>query len=259
LRFVFTGAIKQGYLTLWFPLAIAILGLAIITFASYLLKTDAKLGLIMGLGLLLVYILFPILVMPVFQVQWKRFAHEHSYFGNAKFGFTATVKQYIKAYVACLFAYAGFLIILGLCFALGLAGVLGMKHEAGVKDGFTRYLPFILIGLACFYALLFTVVPYIRALFFNLAWNNTQIASHKFRAALPVWGMVKLAAGNLLFILLTLGFFRPFAVIRTQRYLLEHLFLDLDASDTDVFKSLSQTNPRAYAEGALDLFGDMDM
>ncbi len=110
-----------------------------------------------------------------------------------------------------------------------------------------------------FYVLIFAIQPYMQAMFFNLAWNNTQIAGQHFRSTVSKWSMVKLGVTNLVLTILTLGLFRPFAVIRTQRYLLEHLHLDLGAKGIVIVNGLDSRDPSSSAEGALDLLGDLDM
>ncbi len=258
LRFVFAGTLKQSYQALWLPMTLALLGLVAL---AVVIKNFAPgtMGLYLGILVFVTYLLFPILVMPLFHAQWKRFAHMHSFYGHVPFKFDATVKQYVKAYVGCLFVFLGILIVFSLLALIVLAGILGKTSSASKSSSVIRNLPEIFAVMAFLYAVLLTITPYMKAVFFNLAWNNTHFGPYTFRAVLPLWGMVKLAATNLLLILLSLGFYRPFAAIRTQKYLLEHLYIELKDDDIEVFKTLDNTKPKAFSEGALDLFGEMDM
>lgn len=260
LRFAFKGGVMQSYRAMLVPLLMALSGLIVIGIAIAVLKEGANfgagLGLLLVLLMLVVYVFFPILVMPMFHVQWKRFSHQHSHFGNVQFGFTATLRQYVLAYLQNFGLFFGILILFGI-----LAFVFLFFLSSGFKTGagWMEKAPTVVVILLLFYALLFVIQPYMKAQFFNLAWNNTQIAGQHFRSTLTRWGMVKLGISNLVLTVLTLGFFRPFALIRTQRYLLAHLHLDLEAKGIVILNTLDSSNPKATAEGALDLLGDLDM
>jgi uncharacterized membrane protein YjgN (DUF898 family) len=258
LNFAFVGTVKQSYQTLWLPLTLALLGLIALALVMNHLA-PGTMGLYLGILVFVTYLLFPILVMPLFHAQWKRYAHMHSFYGNVPFSFDATVKQYAKAYIGCIFVFLGIMIAFGLLALLVVAGILGKTSAASKSSSIARNLPEIFAVIVFLYAVLLTMTPYMKAVFFNLAWRNTQFGAHKFRAALPLWGMVGLAASNLILVLLSLGFYRPFAVIRTQKYLLEHLYIESIGDDMEIFKAIDKTNPKPFAEGALDLFGEMDM
>jgi uncharacterized membrane protein YjgN (DUF898 family) len=200
LKFVFVGTLKQSYQTLWLPLTLALFGLIALALVMNHLA-PGTMGLYLGILVFVTYLLFPILVMPLFHTQWKRYAHMHSFYGNVPFAFDATVKQYAKAYLGCIFVFLGIMIAFGLLALLVVAGILGKTSAASKSSSVVRNLPAIFAVIAFLYAVLLTIAPYMKAVFFNLAWGNTQFGSHKFRAALPLWGMVKLAATNLLLIL----------------------------------------------------------
>jgi uncharacterized membrane protein YjgN (DUF898 family) len=241
------------------PLMMALIGLGVVGIAIALMGDDVtagSFGWVLGLLMLVVYIVFPIVVMPLFHVQWQRFSHQHSHFGSVQFGFTATFGQYVKAYLHSFGVFIGLLVVFGTVAAI-LASIFLSDIETGT--GWMDQMPLIIGGILLFYALLFAIQPYMKALFFNLAWNNTQIAGQSFRSTVSKWGMVKLGTANLLLTVLTLGFFRPFAVIRTQRYLLENLHLDLEAKGIVILNAMDSHEPAATAEGALDLLGDLDM
>jgi uncharacterized membrane protein YjgN (DUF898 family) len=218
-----------------------------------------KPGMLIGIVLTVVYLLLPIIVMPMFQVQWKRFAHEHSLFGTERFGFTATVKQYTKTYLSSFFLFILVLLPAVIAFVWVTAYLFGDMYRSRESFSWWDKLPEITLIIAIFYALLFAVVPYLKAKFFNLAWNNTQIGQHSFVADVPIWGLVGVSASNFALILLTLGFYRPFAVIRTQKYLLAHLHLNTAGEPAEIFKTSNTGGANTVSEGALDLFGDMDM
>ena len=259
LRFEFDGTFKQSYQALRLPLAMALLGLAAVAIAMQFMGESGKPGMLIGIVLAVVYLLLPIIVMPMFQVQWKRFAHQHSMFGTERFGFTATVKQYTKTYLSSFLIFLIVAIPVGIIFGVLMAFL--FKGEVRAQESFSVWsnLPEIFMSIAIVYVMLFAIAPYLKAKFFNLAWNNTQIGKHSFIADVPVWGLVGVAASNFVLILLTLGFYRPFAVIRTQKYLLAHLHLNTPGEPAEIFKTSNTGGANTVSEGALDLFGDMDM
>jgi uncharacterized membrane protein YjgN (DUF898 family) len=259
LRFEFDGTFKQSYQALRLPLALSLIGLAVVAVAMQFIGEGGKPGMLIGIVLTVVYLLLPIIVMPMFQVQWKRFAHEHSLFGTERFGFTATVKQYTKTYLSSFFLFILVLLPAVIAFVWVTAYLFGDMYRSRESFSWWDKLPEITLIIAIFYALLFAVVPYLKAKFFNLAWNNTQIGQHSFVADVPIWGLVGVSASNFALILLTLGFYRPFAVIRTQKYLLAHLHLNTAGEPAEIFKTSNTGGANTVSEGALDLFGDMDM
>ena len=52
----------------------------------------------------------------------------------------------------------------------------------------------------------------------NLAWHHLRVGAHRFRSDLTIPSYLRLQLGNLLGMLLTLGLFRPWAVVRSARY-----------------------------------------
>jgi uncharacterized membrane protein YjgN (DUF898 family) len=257
LRFSFQGSVSQAYRVMALPLGLSLVGLLLVGVGIHFMEQgtiSGSLAVAVGILMFAVYILFPFLVMPLFHVQWQQFSHQHSFFGNLRFGFTATLRQYMKAYRHILGAFFLFTVVV-----LGIGGVLfytAFKALATVGNP-----PFgvMVLGFIALYFLMFAIQPYIKAVFFNLAWNHSSIAGQSFRSSLTRWGMVKLGVANLFLTIVTLGFYRPFAVIRTQRYLLEHLHLDLTQQGAVMVDQLDQVDPAAHAEGALDLLGDVDM
>jgi uncharacterized membrane protein YjgN (DUF898 family) len=259
LRFEFDGTFKQSYQALRLPLAMALLGLAAVAIAMKFMGEGGNAGMLIGIVLAVVYLLLPIIVMPMFQVQWKRFAHQHSMFGTERFGFTATVKQYSKTYLSSLFVFVAAAVPTAFAFGFAIAFLFGEASRERESFFWRENGEAFIFAISVIYVMFFAIAPYIKARFFNLAWNNTQIGEHRFVADLPVWGFVGLSTSNFLLILLSLGFYRPFAVIRTQKYLLAHLHLNTAGEPAEIFKTSNTGGANTVSEGALDLFGDMDM
>lgn len=259
LRFEFDGTFRHSYQALRLPLAMALIGLAAVAIAMQYIGESGKTSMLIGIVLAVVYLLLPIIVIPMFQVQWKRFAHEHSLFGTERFGFTATVKQYSKTYWSSFLLFILVLLPAAIAFVWVTAYLFGDMYRSRGPFSWWNKLPEIILIISILYVMLFTIAPYLKAKFFNLAWNNTQIGKHSFVADVPVWGLVGVVASNFALILLTLGFYRPFAVIRTQKYLLTHLHLNTAGEPADIFKTSNTSGANTVSEGALDLFGDMDM
>lgn len=259
LRFEFDGTFKQSYLALRLPLAMALLGLAAVAVAMQYIGKSGKTSMLIGIVLAVVYLLLPIIVMPMFQVQWKRFAHQHSMFGIERFGFTATVKQYSKTYLSSFFVFVAAAVPTAFAFGFAIAFLFGEASREREPFFWRENGEAFIFAISVIYVMFFAIAPYIKARFFNLAWNNTQIGEHRFVADLPVWGFVGISTSNFLLILLSLGFYRPFAVIRTQKYLIAHLHLNTAGEPAEIFKTSNTGGANTVSEGALDLFGDMDM
>ncbi|MBC7701825.1 DUF898 family protein [Aquabacterium sp.] len=85
-------------------------------------------------------------------------------------------------------------------------------------------------------AVLAAVVPYLQARLQNLVWNNTGNRALRFRSHLSVHGYVLLQVRHALLLVLTLGFYWPWAVVASRRMRTEALTVWARV-DTEVLKS----------------------
>lgn len=203
------------------------------------------------------YLLLPLLCMftllvfsPALHQRLKRFQHSQSRYGQTRFAFHATVFSFYKRYGVCLWAIVCGLVLLWLTQIgfLASANKPGGLHGLQVKQRWG-------VILLCAYVWLMLVWPLFLSLMQNLIWNQTSLGPHRFRSEMR-WGRLALiSVTNYLAILCTLGFYTPYAQIRTLRYRLESMTLLVDGSlDDFVAADSGQASASAAGVGAADLF-----
>ena len=107
-------------------------------------------------------------------------------------------------------------------FALGAYLTLKISFAHLTKEAILGL--FVAVYLLIITATLF-VVPYFMARINNLVWNNTELGLHRFSSELSARGLAWIIFSNFIFIVLTLGLFKPFADVRMARYRVENMSL----------------------------------
>ncbi len=114
----------------------------------------------------------------------------------------------------------------------------------------------LLVIIALSYLLYFAIVgPFFTARFQNLLWNATTSEDLSFTSQLHVRPLVWLTIKNWLLTALTLGLYRPFAVVHTTRMRLEAVSLTMDGDADTWVAGNAGDNPGAAGEFAGDFFG----
>jgi uncharacterized membrane protein YjgN (DUF898 family) len=141
---------------------------------------------------------------------------------------------------------------------LGLV-VLGLTAAiivpAGAVTGSKAALFFAIVPLIIAAVIYFNIVPraFWQARVQNLVWSRTGNNYFRFKSDLPVGAYIWLQFKNYLLILVTLGFYWPFAVVATKRAKLDamslHSRVDLD--------TLADHAARKQADAAGDAAADM--
>ena len=219
LRFGFIGSIKSAYVT-FLALPIATL------FTLYLLA-------------------------PFTHQRIKAYQHNNSRFGRSPFTFNAGVGGFYKVYF---FSFIQFMLVAGL-FAFGVYGMFKGSMGDTPKEQVTIMITMAVYVLLIIVALL--IVPYFISRLQNLVWNHTQLGAHRFSSSLTARGLAWIIFSNFIFIVLTLGLYKPFADIRLARYRIEHMAL-LPAGDIDEFIASEQQQIGATGTETAELF-DIDI
>jgi uncharacterized membrane protein YjgN (DUF898 family) len=150
----------------------------------------------------------------------------------------------------------GVLLLIVLAFAavgfLAGAGLFTSEQGAGVAGIGVLLL---IIGSYVAYLLLFAAFV---VLIQNRIWNHTTVGEVSFRSNARVLPMAGIYLVNVILLVITLGLFTPFAVIRSLKYRLESVTA-VTISGMDQFLSGAAVGDvAATGEGAADLF-DFDI
>ena len=248
IHFQFVGELAEIYL-LAAPLIIFIVPFVLVGVYAEVDNQEPPLWLAAFLGVAMVIYL---IVVPYLHYRFKRYQHNNALLGSAKARFTATARHFYAAY-GILF---GVLLLIVIAF-----GVIGFLAGSGLftsekSAGFFGVGVLLLIaGTYIAYLLLFAAFV---VLIQNRIWNNTTVGEVSFRSNARVPPMAGIYLVNVILLVVTLGLFTPFAVIRSLKYRLESVTA-ITVSGMDQFLSGAAVREvAATGEGAADLF-DLDI
>jgi len=248
IHFQFVGGLGEIYL-IAAPLIFILVPFVLLGFYA---EEDAGeppmfLAIVLGSALLIYFV-----VLPYLHYRFKRYQHNNALLGSAEARFTATAGHFYAVYgilfgvmlaIVLAFAAIGFLASAGLFTSQKGAGVFGVGVLA------------LIIGSYAAYLLLFAAFV---VLIQNRIWNHTTVGEVSFLSDARVWPMARIYMVNVILLILTLGLFTPFAVIRSLKYRLESVTART-ASGMDQFLSgAAAQDVAATGEGAADLF-DFDI
>lgn len=156
-----------------------------------------------------------------------------------------------------------FAILLGGIVALMLAGLVAIVAvgtasglaRGGKPDDMVLGVVMIALMLLGYLALLFTVQGYFSARLQNLTWDCTRSQQLCFESDLSVAALTRRLLLNLVFTVLTLGLYRPFAVVALHRLRLEAVRVELIGRMDGWSAAASATGPGAAGEMSGDFFG----
>jgi len=189
------------------------------------------------------------LYLPAFLQKQKAFLANRLRFGDSPCTFEAGVAAFYRGLkvplVLWLLLPVAVLVLVGAASALGPAG--------GI-------LLIVLIPLSILLVVLLLsllLIPYIRVVGTNLLWNHTRLGETRFASTQTVRSYLNLVVANWLLVLLTLGFYWPFAQVRLAQYRARNLsVINPEALASAV--AAQQAVPAALGDEAIDAF-DFDI
>jgi uncharacterized membrane protein YjgN (DUF898 family) len=261
IRFGFTGTAKEAYRTLlpFMLLPLAFAGTLMVMFLNpeaiaelwksmpraYAVAAGAA-GLLAGLGSIVFYALL--------HATWRRFSINHAHFGMVKGNTTITGKQYLWIYLSSL-------LILILIFGAIITAIAGFGFLAiALSPAVIALLP---IAFVTLYLIIFAMQGVLLARLQNYCWNkatdvrspnNHQLAWFNSDLSITSYGLLQFKNWALTFV--TLGLYRPYAVVNSTKARLQAVSLS-SSRFIDYVIGAENENPSAIGEEALDAF-DLD-
>ncbi len=248
IHFQFVGGLGEIYL-IAAPLIFFILPFALLGIYAEDEPGEPPIWLIAFLGIaMLIYLI----VLPYLHYRFKRYQHGNALLGSAQARFTATAGQFYAVYGILL----GIALAIAIVFAI-VAGIAGAGLFS-VGQGASIFGVGIFVLIIGFYLAYFVLFAAFVVLIQNKVWNHTTVGEVSFRSNARVWPMARIYLVNIILLILTLGLFTPFAVIRSLKYRLESVTA-VTVSGMDQFLSGAAVDRvSATGEGAADLF-DFDI
>jgi uncharacterized membrane protein YjgN (DUF898 family) len=244
LRFRFTGSARFLYLMMGIPLAALLLAAGL---SAAGIEKGASPNLWMLAPIFVIYAALALLF-PWLYFLFKRYQHRHSGYGNAMGRFHGRVRSVYWIFLQALLLGA---VVVGILAALVFGTAVGTAIAGQRSSG--GWLVAALVGaLVVFYALIFSLLPMIQARLQNYIWNNSLLGLLGFDSQARARRMAFIAITNILLIIVTLGFFTPFAAVRMYRYRVESVAV-LSTGDLDGFVARESAEVGAAGEGMADL------
>jgi uncharacterized membrane protein YjgN (DUF898 family) len=206
--------------------------------------TIGKPALILGAALLLTMLA----TVPWAHYLLKRFQHDNAYFGQSPFFYDGKALDFVKVYAKAI----GFLLLGSV--SAGVFGLLTRKLFLALQTTMFGWLFAMFYGVVSAYAFYLFVRPFLESRIQNLVWEHTELAGHRFVSSASARKLLWLHASNLMCTTLTLGLFKPFAVIRLMKYRIESLSLVVDGNLEEFLSEHAGDNAGAIGQEAGDLF-----
>lgn len=188
-----------------------------------------------------VFLLWPLAAMLTFGIlsplayfKQQLFVVENHAYGTTNFEFHAVAKDYYRMFLVMILGFLGGI-------AVGMM-LMGMVPLLGA----------VIVMLAYLF-----VFVYFSVHDFNLRCNNSKIALHGFEADMELPSYARLVAINTVLTMLTLGLYRPWAMVRTANYKAEHLRLEA-VGDLGQFIASEEQQINTLGEEMGDMF-DFDI
>jgi len=148
-----------------------------------------------------------------------------------------------------------FLSILALLMALAVIAVVKLVSGAWLSDLEQRFLFFVLWWVAIYLVVLVGGAAQFAAGTQNIVWNATHSEDVRFRSFLDAPGYAALQLKNWSLVALTLGLYRPFALISAQRMRLEAIRIELADEPAQWTRTPGMGRTGTQGEMSGDFFG----
>ena len=249
LRMRFEGEMKEAYLAC-LPTYIP----AILLVASGLLiepGEEAQLTqLTAATSLNLIGVLAILLLTPMSLTLFKRYQHNGYRIAGQHSVSSLTVGQVYMLSLRVALVSLLPLLLAGLIIGFSVAMLRGF--------GASREMALVFLGAAsvlAYLAYFAVVMPYAASRLQNLVWNTTRSEALGFNSQLKFGALFGLTLKNWLLTLLTLGLYRPFAVVATARLRLEAVSIGCDDDPLDWVAAANAGHEDATGDVAGDFFG----
>lgn len=233
LRFQFTGSVPLAYRTYLAPIAVFLMPGVLVA----ILGNTAWAALPVALYL----------AWPVMYGWMKRYQYGHVAYGDQHSWTNIDLYEFIAMYVrGVLLAAVPVLVLIVLAVAAKPLAVAGNPVFATILGGIAvlavPLVAYLLLG------------PYQQVRTLNLCLPNTDFPGVRFVSTLSARAFSRLQLKNLVLTLLTLGLYRPFAVVSAHRYRLAHIMLEVDEGFDHVLADVKPAGGAA-GDGTADFLG----
>jgi len=246
LEFGFGGGLREAY-AVYVPVVAISFGPS--AAARYLLGPKAEFWelLMTGMGFL---------VLPIFHALFRQYVQSNLRFGDARFVFSARGSDFFRVWawgvvaMVSIAVITGFFVIVIVAFGAVILG----KHGEGDAAAWI-----VASTVAMVTSLFFLLtLSYFTARFQRLVWDKTRVGHVALHCEVPAIKLMRIEFMNTLWVVLSLGLYRPFAAIRLAKFRLECVSASGLDSLNHVVAGQDQSRRGALGESSAELF-DMDV
>jgi uncharacterized membrane protein YjgN (DUF898 family) len=195
-----------------------------------------------------------LLAWPLMHGRARAYQQRHLLFGDQNSRYQLSAWRFYRPYLVAGLVSFSVIFIVGLLVAIvgGMVAAAFQKQPAGAAVG---TIVFMAVGAVLVYVAFLMAGPYMQVRIGNLAWSNTGFPGVRIRSTLPAKGFMLLQAKNTVLTLLTLGLYRPFAVVAVHRFRLRHVEVEFDEGFEQTMARAAQGRRNAAGDGASDALG----
>jgi uncharacterized membrane protein YjgN (DUF898 family) len=205
-----------------------------------------------------VVVVVTLVVFPWLLWNLKQYQHNHYALASLQTTFKATLGSFYKLFFKAL---GVMMLPIGLAFVIAAVCVFleitNLSRELMPK-AILNPVVFVFYVIAIFIAVATTLViakPYVTARLQNLVWTRTGNASLRFVSDLRFKSLLWLTIKNWFFVVLTFGFYWPFAAIAVARMRLEAVTVKTRIDPDTLVSQMRSVEGEAAGDAAGDLFG----
>jgi len=252
IRFNFSGSFKEAAIV--FAL-LPILMLVVFGGAGYMAESYDMWWL-----LSVAFLLALAVIAPYFVYRQKHYFVDNSEYGTSDFTFSAGKGDFLGVWIKLMLwtivAFVGAAIVAGLVGALLGISVAGLGGDMESDAAAAAMIPMIIsIYVIMAIAYLFPFIYY-SVHINNLVFNSTSIKGFQLSSDYQILSFGKLVLVNTLLTIVTLGLFRPWAMVRTAQYKADHISV-VATEDLDGFVAGEEEHISALGEEVGDFY-DLD-
>ena len=197
--------------------------------------------------------------LPVLYLGWplmygamKRYQHRNLQYGSLGSTFDVSKRSFYIPYLKAMGMGVLLVIATGIIAGIIVAAFSALHGAKPAREN-AAWIPFA-IGLFMAYIGYLLTGPYLQVRIGNLTWSATSLPGLTISSHLKARGYLKLQFVNAILTLLTLGLYRPFAVVRAYRYRLAHTTVTTEGSFEHAVAGV-ETSGSASADGVADFLG----
>jgi uncharacterized membrane protein YjgN (DUF898 family) len=196
-------------------------------------------------------------LLPWFHARLRRFQANGAAWGRSRARASIPTGDFYGIWLASGIVTLVTSIVTAIAIAICAIPVTALMTQIGIETP-DKDSPFwILVAILWIWLAMVGPAAYVTAKVQNLVWPATKMDQVAFRSTASSYEMIKIAMTNALLTAITLGLYRPFAVIRMARYRLSVVSVDA-AALASVVAAAGGGDDDASGEGVADVF-DVDL